>query len=339
MASKEELTALEEAKESLQRIQYFDANSLVRREALGEDLCFEKAVKPAKRLIDLYRRLAISALDDFPKNIIDQIKNHAKNDLQKFENILDFKTTDPNAAQAHENHLNTLLSAYDASFRILHPFISYSLHKSADFQRLDSEARSTLKSIRDEAEEFTDNLKNKNDEASQILDEIRKVAAEQGVTQQAIYFSETSEKHENSSKKWLIATISISIVLGIYAFLTLFFHKWFAPQNTYETVQLAVSKVMIFAVISYMLYLFARNFLSHKHNAIINLHRQNALLTYQALVDAGGDSSNRDIVLMQAATCIFSPQCTGYTRDLSGNLSSNKSIIEFLTKPMSDGVE
>jgi hypothetical protein len=96
----------------------------------------------------------------------------------------------------------------------------------------------------------------------------------------------------------------------------LFIHKipYFIPQNTYEAVQLSISKSLIFAVIAYLLILCGRNFLSHKHNAIVNKHRQNALLTFKALVDAAGSEQNRDIVLTHAASCIFSPQETGYTK-------------------------
>jgi hypothetical protein len=80
----------------------------------------------------------------------------------------------------------------------------------------------------------------------------------------------------------------MSVVLTIYAFASLFLHKWdwMMPTNMYETVQLGISKALIFAVISYMLFLCARNFIAHKHNAIVNKHRQVALQTYTALADA-----------------------------------------------------
>ena len=67
-----------------------------------------------------------------------------------------------------------------------------------------------------------------------------------------------------------------------------------------------------------MLFLCARNFLSHKHNAIVNKHRQNALLTFNALVDAAKSEDRRDVVLTYAASCIFSPQDTGYAKSSGG---------------------
>ena len=61
-------------------------------------------------------------------------------------------------------------------------------------------------------------------------------------------------------------------ILGIFAFFTLFLHKipWISPDNLYQTVQMAVSKVLIFGVLSYMVYLATKNYLAHKHNAVIN---------------------------------------------------------------------
>lgn len=109
-----------------------------------------------------------------------------------------------------------------------------------------------------------------------------------------------------------------------YAVITLFLHKipFLAPTNTYDTVQLGISKILIFAVITYVLFLSARNFLNHKHNAILNKHRQNALMTHKALIEASGDSGVREAIMLQAANCIFLPQPTGYA---SSNGSSEAS--------------
>jgi hypothetical protein len=70
-----------------------------------------------------------------------------------------------------------------------------------------------------------------------------------------------------------------------------------------------------------MLLLFSRNYLAHKHNSIVNKHRQNALLTFKAIVDAAGTEERRDVILTYAAACIFSPQETGYTKPSTGGQS------------------
>lgn len=104
--------------------------------------------------------------------------------------------------------------------------------------------------------------------------------------------------------------------LGTYAIASLFLHEIPGLQTTdaYRTAQIAVSKVLIFGVIAYMLLLCARNFLSHKHNEVVNRHRQNALATFTALAEATSDAASSDIVLSHAAACIFSPQDSGYIK-------------------------
>jgi hypothetical protein len=108
----------------------------------------------------------------------------------------------------------------------------------------------------------------------------------------------------------------MALLLAVYAVLSLFFYEipGFDTSNPYRAVQNAISKVLIFGVIAYMLSLCAKNFLSHKHNEIVNKHRQNALATFTALAEATSDAASSDIVLSHAAACIFAPQETGYTK-------------------------
>ena len=145
--------------------------------------------------------------------------------------------------------------------------------------------------------------------AKNILEHIQKIAAEQGASQQAIFFKDASEYHKDLAGTWGNRTIITAIVLCGFAVLSLFFHKWewlgLDTSKQYDAFQLALSKILIFSVISYILLLCARNFLAHKHNSIVNKHRQNALLTFNALADAAGTETNKDIVLTHAAECIF----------------------------------
>jgi len=326
---------LQQTQKSLSRIQDFDVDSLPREVELGQQLNFEEVVEPAKRLVELYKRLSPTALEDFPLSGLQGILNQANSDFNFFNQILEFNSTVNNTAQQRLQLIQQVENAYDPTFKILNQYISYSLHRAADFQRLDRDARATFQQIRDEAEVITKDLQATKEKTQRILEDVRNVAAEQGVTQQAVYFKDEAADHEKQASKWRNATISISIGLAVYSFASIFFHKvpWIAPSNTYETVQIAVSKVLVFGVISYMLYLCARNFLSHKHNSIVNRHRQNALMTYKALVDAAGETANRDVVLNQAAVCIFGAQTTGYTSSGDAQGPSAKTVVELLRRP------
>ena len=331
------MSKIEETRESLKRIQEFDSKTISRENDLGTKLYFADAIKPANKLIQLYKQLSLTVLEDLPDNLLDGIKRQADADFNKFQQALNFdpaNVQNQNPATARDAIINNITSAYPPAFNVLWNYIAYGVSKSVDFQRMENEARSMIQSVKDKTEEITQELQNNQIQSGQILNDMRKAAAEQGVSQQAIYFKEEAVEHEKLSSQWKGMTLKMAIGLGIYAIISLFVHKipWLSPHNTYESAQLVSSKILIFGVISYIMFLAAKNFLSHKHNAIVNKHRQNALMTFKVLIDAGISQESKDIVLTHASACIFSPQETGYIK-VGGSIGSeNKSIIELLPK-------
>ncbi|PHZ84815.1 hypothetical protein [Paremcibacter congregatus] len=335
MTDEKKITLFEEVTTSLERMQNFDCNLLPRESDLGNLLNFANAVPPAKRLIELYNRLTTTALQDFPTQNLNSIKQQCDSDYQKFSQIIDFDLEANDLTQEmRKSWIGAIEEAYDKTFIILHPFISYSLHRSADFQRLDTESRAAFQKIQDNSAKIQEQLIQHKSEAESILQDIRNTAAEQGITQQAKYFKEESEGHNMSALTWETRTKWLSGIIGVYAIASVFIHKWdfITPHNTFDAVQLIVSKILIFSILVYLLTLSAKNYLNHRHNAVVNKHRQNALMTYKALVDASGDSGAKEAVLIQAASCIFNPQSTGYAAS-SESSTSGKSFVEIFSKP------
>ncbi len=199
---------------------------------------------------------------------------------------------------------------------------------------MENEARAMLQNVKDEASEITEQLSEHQEQAQGVLADVRRVAAEQGVSQQAIYFKDEAEAHEELAETWRSRTTKLAWGLGGYALLSIFFHKWswLQPEDTIQSIQLVTSKILIFGVISYMLFLSAKNFLSHKHSAIINKHRQNALMTYTAITDSAATEESKDVVLNHASACIFSPQDTGFIKSQSQQSSTTRSVVELLPK-------
>jgi len=327
-------TVLEETTKSLTRMQEFDPSSLPRTEDLGKSLNFAEAVAPAEKLIALYNRLSVTVLEDFPEAQLNQIKTQADSDYSLLNQILDFDPNVQSPTNVRDSHIQQVANAYPASFTTLHPFISYGISKATDFQRMETEARAMIQSVEDKAAALTKELAANKDDAEKILADIRKTAAEQGVSQQAKYFKEEAKRHDTDADTWKGITQKFAWALGGFAVLSLGIHKipFLKPTDAFDAAQLITSKVLIFGVIAYMLILAAKNFLSNKHNAIVNRHRQNALLTFNALVDAAKDEESKDIVLSQAASCIFSPQDTGYAKTSGDSSASNKTVVELVPR-------
>lgn len=323
---------LESTQENLNRVQQFDASSLSREADLGTQMSFSEAVTHAKALIDIYKRIPLTALEDFSDTQLNVITTQTQSDFNIFKQILDFNTQETNAAATRTQILSTLQNRRDQLFEQLWQYVAYGVARITDTTILETQARATIQSIKDESANLTEQLHSAKVDADNALAAIRAVASEQGVSQQAIYFKQEAETQEKLAGTWLKYTYWFAVAVGAFAILSLFLHKWewIKPGNNAEMFQLVSSKLLIFAVLGYMLLMASRNYTTHKHNAVVNRHRQNALLTYRALVEASTGNGTGDIVLAHAASCIFSPQETGFNNRKGETSSGSNSVLELM---------
>lgn len=125
--------------------------------------------------------------------------------------------------------------------------------------------------------------------------------------------------------------------MGVFALVTIIaaYIPALEPHSSFQAIQLVAGKVMVFATLAYLLGVCVKNFQAHRHNEIINRHRENALKTFKALADGSRNPDNKDIVLTHASQCIFSAQDTGYTKAAANESGSSvKSVIELLPKAL-----
>lgn len=328
-----EETHLSKAKASLERMQNFDTGQLARDE-LGKSFNFRDAIEPAERLKALFKKVPIGSLEEFPEQQLNNIQKQADSIFNLLEQVSGFDETQANATEARNGIIQSIKEAYQNAFNNLMPFISYGVARTVDFSRLEDEGRAVLQGIEDQTEEALKEIDTSKEEASKVLEEIKKTAAEQGVSQQAHYFSEEAKHHATEADNWKKTTKNWAWVLIGYGVISFFLHKIpiIAPSGTPEAIIFVASKVLIFAVLTYMLVLSARNFLSHKHNAVVNKHRQNALMTFNALVKAGQGQETQDIILNHASACIFTAQDTGYTKHGGSNSGQMPNLVDLVPK-------
>lgn len=334
-------SVLESMSEALNRIQQFDVATLRREDDLGKQMSFSDAVLPAEALIDIYKRIPLTALEDFSDTQLNAIGAQANADFNVFKQILDFNAQAANAATIRTDILNTLKTRRDQLFDQLWQYVAYGVARITDTSLLETQARATIQSIKDQSAKLTEQLNSAKTDADIALAAIRSVASEQGVSQQAIYFKQEAADQEKLAESWLKYTYWLAVAVGVFAVFSLFLHKieWIKPEDNAEMLQLVSSKLLIFAVLGYLLLMASRNYTTHKHNAVVNRHRQNALLTYRALVEASAGKGTEDIVLAHAASCIFSPQETGFTHGKGESSSGSKSVLEFMTKSATKSAE
>lgn len=334
-------TVLDTCKESLTRVQQFDATTLSREDDLGKQMSFSDAVKPAQALIAIYERIPLSALTDFSDTQLKAITAQAQADYNVFKQILDFESTASDATNVRTSIISAIKIRRDQLFDQVWQYVAYGVARITDTSVLETQARATIQSIQDQSVKLTEQLTKAKTDADAALAAIRAVASEQGVSQQAVYFKDEAANQETLAATWLGYTYKFATAVGVFAIFSLFLHKiaWLKSEGNAEMFQLITSKFLIFAVLGYLLILAAKNYATHKHNSVINRHRQNALLTYRALVEASAEKGTEDIVLAHAASCIFSPQETGFAQGKGDSSSGSKSVLELLTKSASKSSE
>ena len=151
----------------------------------------------------------------------------------------------------------------------------------------------------------------------------RQTLAREGVNRQSAFFKREAQKHEKASRGWGVGAALAALVLLLYAVWGdgLVAHgfpenpndEW-TPGLVYITVRVMITRLLVFAVLGYALFFCARNYTAHRHNAVVNRHRRNALATYRMLARANANPESADIILTQAARFIYAPQDSGYGR-------------------------
>ncbi len=323
-------TQLDKTVGAINKIKEFDPNDLAQTSRLGAEMAFDEAIEPAKRIVALYGQIRVDALEDFPEKLLVQIKNQADQHFTLFGNILNFSSSQDNPSQARTQLLGELQNGYDNIFSQLQPIIAYTAQRTTDFGRLEQEGKQAAEAIEAKTSKLVGKIEKSEQDVQIMLENVRQAAGELGVSQQAVAFDESVTFHTEQSETWHKRILWTGGVLGAYAISTMFFHL--VPFFTKaDPIQLTVSKVLLFGVISSYLYICIRNYTSHKHNAIVDKHRQNALRTFKALMDAAEGTPHSEVILVHAAACIFGPQNTGYAKDNPTSTSPIQQAVELFS--------
>lgn len=334
MSDADDILQLDIAK--LRSVQEVRPEELVRRSQLGEDFNFSDVVPVIANTVAFYKKIPADSIGTIPPNQRQRIVEQATNFLDLVERIRAFRpATEDNAAVARKNLVDEADRTYQATFDNLHHLVSYFSSSDRDYSTIETAARKAADSALAVASDLQAQIQQRAKEADTALLAIRSVAAERGVTQQAEYFKLEADGHDTKAAEWLKYTISISVGLVIYGLVALASTFLFEPKSVLQGVQISVAKVLIFSVVAYMLFQSARTFSAHQHNAAVNRHRQNSLMSFNSLVQAAGSEDKRDIVLTAAATSIFVPQDTGYVRNLNSPQMPMMQIVEALPKSLS----
>lgn len=159
-------------------------------------------------------------------------------------------------------------------------------------------------------------------EMSVLLTQARAQVGEVVSLAEAQAFVNRAQGYRNASIAWLLGTGVVALALlwlCVWIFWVTTFHEVPPPTTSAEVYAAIFSKTALIVGLGYALTLCSRNYAANRHNQVVNLHRADALASYRALLAPTSSDAHRDIILTHAATAIFAPQDSGFSKSASGS--------------------
>lgn len=333
----QEKSAREQLAERCNLIADTGVDTLVRADELGAHLNFGDGIDLFRRLVRAFKDLRESNLDGVPFETLNQLLGFANQVHENFQSIRAFNPSQGNPAQARDQLLTQLAQQYQQFFPTLSSVISYAIRKGTDFEKLETDAARLVTDMKAAGEAQKLEAEKTQAQMKEIVAQVRRSAAEVGVTQHNVHFRDQATEHLNSSKTWLKATIGFGLVTFFYGVSTTIYFLFWPPTLTpSQSVQVAVSKLILFSILSFATVWAGRIYKAHWHNYIVNKHRQNALSTFETFVKAASDDQTKNAVLLQATQSIFSQAHSGFSTTESDGGGPTQ-ILELVRSVAGDG--
>lgn len=310
---------LEEARTAMQEtLNWFKECNLegLRRNELGEKLSFDPAMPDIERVVIFYRKLFDCDLTDLPHATMTQISNTGKATIDILGCIGSF---DPEKSQnpfpERTQLMNQVRDRWETDFPAIAPVLAYATKSSADFQRLEREARGTLSELTEARKEFTKQTDGILNQMSSALSKVQDAAKEAGVSQHAVHFNEEADTARNLACGWLAVAVGFGLATVSY----IVWHvepilSQLTNPTAMQLVQPSIPRLIVVFVLTFGMIWSAKNFTASVHNFVVNRHRRNALSSFQTFVEGASKTEVKDAVLMQATHAIFMPQDSGYAK-------------------------
>lgn len=289
--------------------------STVIREDLGTALAFPELEAPFEEVSRCAREMLLLPLGRLPQTLttvaltafgmlrgpIETIQNYNIDKYQQYGTDL---------KQARQQLFSTAEAAIRKFFLDVAPVYAYAAAQRSS----PSEAR--LAEIEKTGTVTLDSARQRSEELDTILAAAREASGKVGVSTHSTLFKTEAAKHETASLWWLLAAGLLGLLTLAAAIISaLSVLNRTTPLTAAQSAQIIVAKVILFSILGSAAIWCAKMYRAHRHNAVVNRHRQNALSTFETFAAATDDPQTKNAVLIQATTSIFAPQSSGYGGD------------------------
>ena len=346
--------------QALNSIAQFEPVNLVAEKKLGSELSFEFLLPLFIEVISTVNKLRLLHIDKIPYQILSQLATIFGQINSILQQIASFSPgSHGNPLQARDALAQSLEDSWNAIYITVRTLLGSGDEDAAKNEidvllsqvntsvQLSSEAAESLRAkqseisnnldtfIKEKTEAFEKEGSEKLKLVSNALDEVRKAAAEAGVSQTSAYFKIEANDHLLFSQRWLRALCAVIICLILFSLFGTDILRYFGtatPDKDSSNIQLAIfltQKGLIVFCLIFALIMSAKNYGAARHNYVVNKHRNNALSSFQAFATSAADEQTKSAVLIQATQSIFTPQASGYVKN-DGENSASSPIIEIL---------
>lgn len=310
---------IDQAREKLEKtLAWFKECDLeaLKRDELGEKLSFEQAMPFIERVVTFYRKLLDCNLAELPVVTMNQISGTGATTIDILGKIGSF---DPEKAQTpfpeRAQLIEQIRERWEADYPAVAPVLAYATKSSADFQRLEREARGTLSELGESKRQFKEAADDILGNMQSALGQVQDAAKKAGVAQHATHFNDEADLSKKIAIGWLLAGVTFGCGAAAYvvwhvepALSTL------TNPTAMQLIQAAIPRLLIVFILTFGMIWSAKNFTSSAHNYVVNRHRRNALASFQTFVEGASKPDVKDAVLMQATHAIFTPQDSGFAK-------------------------
>lgn len=278
----------------------------------------ERAVK---RVRWLYGRVDFDVLEHMPEVLVLHLGQYAKETHRAFDEAITI--TDQGVRSTRSGVDGKIDATYEAAFAEIMTIVNYQISSNAD----------ELTGIKENAEQAIERANKAAEDSQAILQESRKTATEKGVAQHGKVFLEEANESRIIAAIWLVLCAFLIALFAVFLSVVPGALSLPDTDSTGKIVVFITTRLAVFSVFVSALLFCARNYAAHRHNYVVNKHRINAVRTYRQLVAATATGEAHDIVLTQAAKCIYEQRDSGYAKGGgNGNISVNISPIETAQK-------
>lgn len=320
--------------ESIKKLTEIDAKKLIRREELGNELCFADAEEDLEQCINLFKLLIDVDIASVPDSNLNNLNKYLGEFLNCIEKV---RTYSAKAGDARRNEIiNSFKNNYVNWYNVVTPIIAFTTKAGTDYEALQRKAVEANKQLSEELKQARFERDEAKKEIDNVLETIKRAAAEVGVTQHTTNFKETADKYENDRVFWL--RVSIGLIVCIIGFSLLFFVYnpiVLVEPYHYSFLQSVLPRMTGLVALFYGLHIASYTYRAYAHNCVVNRNKQNALATFETFAKAAEDKETKNAVLLQTTKAIFSNLPSGYLKNESAT-DSPAQIIE-VVKNISKG--